>query len=306
VAGAGCLVALGVSAAFLVSASLIAQKRQAPLPSVDLIEIDVVVVDRDDTPVEDLAVADFRIKEDGRPVEIKTFAKVTVGDDQPRAGRTLALLLDDTGIPSHGTLSIQSIAKAFLSLARNFDELSVVRLHNRTDEAYGDMLEALHRIGEYRGGVVQFDPRESQRNALRQIAAMSRQLAVGGGHRKAIVCIGAQVICDVSDPMSAGLSSSWLAAVSMAARANVAVYAVVPGRVRFRGGGIAEATGGQTFGSTRDLRPLIASVWRDSSLHYLLGYWPGPDRRRLHSIDVSVARPNVRIRARSQRGEFTP
>ena len=84
------------------------------------------------------------------------------------------------------------------------------------------------------------------------------------------------------------------------------MYAVVPGRVRFRGGGIVEATGGQTVGGTNDLRPLIASVWRDSSVHYLVGYWPGAKVRRLHSIDVSVARRDVRVRARRQRGDATP
>jgi hypothetical protein len=284
--------------------SLIAQRRQPRSPSVDLIEIDVVVVDRQDNPVQDLEAGDFRIKEDGQEVEIKTFSKVTIGGDESRDGRTIALLLDDTGIPAHGTPSIQIIAKAFLSLARSADDVSVVRLHSRTDEAYGDLLEAVHRIDEYRGGAVPFTAQHSQTEALRQMAAMSRQLAVGGDRRKAIVCIGSQVICDPAEPLVGGdLSNSWLAAVTTAAKSNVAVYAVVPGRVRFRGGGIVEATGGQTVAGMNDLRPLIASVWRDSSVHYLLGYWPGAKVRRLHSVDVKVARSHVRVRARRQRGD---
>ena len=167
-----------------------------------------------------------------------------------------------------------------------------MRLHSRTDEAYGDMPEALHRIASYRGGVMSFVPRESQADALRQITAMSRQLAANGNRRKAIVCIGAQVLCDVSEPLDSGdLSNGWLAAVSTAAQANVAVYAVVPGRLRFRGGGIVEATGGETFGGMTDLRPPIAEVWRDSTMHYLVGYWPGQKSRRLHRIEVTVSRP---------------
>ena len=91
--------------------------------------------------------------------------------------------------------------KRFWRRRRRGDELSVVRLHSRTDEAYGDMPEALHRIASYRGGVMPFVPRESQADALRQIAAMSRQLATSGSRRKAIVCIGAQALCDVSEPL---------------------------------------------------------------------------------------------------------
>ena len=144
------------------SAPLIAQRRSPSARSVDLVEIDVVVVDNRGNAVRDLTAGEFRIKEDGQLVEIKTFSSVVVGGDDSRDGRTISLLLDDTGIPALGTTSIQSIAKAFLGPAQAGDELSVVRLHSRTDEAYGDMPEALHRIASYRGGVRPFIPRESQ------------------------------------------------------------------------------------------------------------------------------------------------
>jgi VWFA-related protein len=295
-------------AALALTLPLIAQRRSPPPASVDLVEIDVVVIDRHDDAVADLEATDFRIKEDGDSVEIKTFSRVVAGDAGSRDGRTIALLLDDTGISSLGTLSVQSIAKAFLTPAHPADELSVVRLHSRTDEAYGDMLEALQRINEYRGGVMSFVPRESQSDVLRQIAVMSRQLGTSTSGRKAIVCVGAQLLCDVSQPLEStgDLWDGWLAAISAAATANVAVYAVVPGRVRLRGGGIVEATGGEIYGSMSDLRVPIGSVWRDSTLHYLVGYWPGPKSRRLHRVDVSVARPRVTVRARRQRGDNPP
>ena len=111
----------------------------------------------------------------------------------------------------------------------------------------------------------------------------------------------------MSEPLDTGdLSNGWLAAVSTAAQANVAVYAVVPGRLRFRGGGLVEATGGETFGGMTDLRPPIAEVWRDSTTHYLVGYWPGRKSRRLHRIEVTVSRPQLKVRARRQRGEGPP
>jgi VWFA-related protein len=296
---------LVMMAALVLAVPLVAQRRPRPAASVDLVEIDVAVIDRHDNAVRDLEAADFRIKEDGELVEIKTFSKLAAGEDDSRDGRTIALLLDDTGISPLGTLSVQSIAKAFLTPARPADEVSVVRLHSRADEAYGDMLEAQQRIAGYRGGVRPFVPRESPGDMLRQVAVMSRQLGTGSSGRKAIVCIGAQGLCDVSQPLDGAgdLFDSWLAAVSAAATANVAVYAVVPGRVRLRGGGIVEATGGETYGSISDLGVPIRSVWQDSTLHYLLGYWPGQKSRRLHRIDVSVTRSHVTVRARRQRGE---
>jgi VWFA-related protein len=294
------------AAVVVLSAPLAAQRRSPRPPSVDLVEIDVAVIDNRGNNVGDLAAGEFRVKEDGRVVDIKTFSRVTVGGGDSREGRTIALLLDDTGIGTLGTASVQSIAKAFLAPAETRDEVSVVRLHSRTDEAYGDVSEALHRIASYRGGVIPFVPGESQGDVLRQIAAMSGQLAASGNRRKAIVCIGALALCDVAEPPGGGASNRWLAAVSTAATANVAVYAVVPGRLRLRGGGIVEATGGETFVSTTDLRPPIAAVWRDSTMHYLLGYWPGERPRRLHRIDVSVSRPRRLVRARRQRGDGAP
>ena len=100
------------------SAPLIAQRRSPSAPSVDLVEIDVVVIDNRGNAVRDLAAGEFRIKEDGQLVDIKTFSSVVVGGDDSRDGRTISLLLDDTGIPALGTMSIQSIAKAFLGPAR--------------------------------------------------------------------------------------------------------------------------------------------------------------------------------------------
>ena len=283
-------------------------QRNAPAePSIDLVVIDVAVTDRKGVPVLDLTAGDFRIREDGDDVAIKTFEAVRATSDGDReTGRTVALLLDDAGVPPLGTTTIQQLAKAVLSQTRVGDEISVVRLHGRGDEAYGDAIEALDRINAYRAGLAPFSPVDAQIDTVRQIAAMSRQLATTEGRRKALVCIGIQIVCDVPEPNFEArptLVVAWREAVAAAARANVAVYAIIPGRVRIRGGGIADATGGLTYGSLSDFREPIEAVWNDSGAHYLLGYWPGPKRRVVHSISVSVNRPQVRVRARRQRGE---
>jgi VWFA-related protein len=302
----GRLAAAAVAAALAVAPAA-AQRKDASSPSLDLVVLDVVVTDRDDRSVRDLTAAEFTIKEDGDVVQVKTFEHIDLRSAAPAGeGRTVAMLLDDVGVPPLGTTAIQQLSKAVLSLARPGDELSVVRLHSRNDEAFGDTIEAMARIEAYRGGIMPFNFVDAETESLRRMAAMSRQLGITEGRRKALVCIGAQLVCDIPEPTRdarADLWDAWVDAVSAAAKANVAVYAIIPGRVRQRGGGVVDATGGLTYASFSDFREPIVTLWNDSSTHYLIGYWPGPRSRQIHSIDVRVDRAKVRIRARQRRGE---
>ena len=82
----------------------------------DLVELDVVALDRDDNPVTDLRQEDFKIKEDGRLVELKTFSRVTaLGTTQPDDSRVVTLLMGDIGVPITGTAAMQAIAQVMLS-----------------------------------------------------------------------------------------------------------------------------------------------------------------------------------------------
>ena len=53
-------------------------------------------------------------------------------------GRVMVLLMDDIGVPAAGTSPMQQIASVVLAPMGNGDELSVVRLSSRSDEAFGD------------------------------------------------------------------------------------------------------------------------------------------------------------------------
>ena len=52
-----------------------AQRQRPARATADLVELDVVALDRDDQPVTDLRQDDFTVKEDGRVVELKTFRR---------------------------------------------------------------------------------------------------------------------------------------------------------------------------------------------------------------------------------------
>ena len=286
------------------------RQRQPPAPGAnDLIEVDVVALDRHDQPITDLRREDFTVKEDGRGVELKTFSSVAaLGSSGPDDGRVVVLLMDDIGVPVTGTSPMQQIAPIVLSPIGDGDEVSVVRLASRTDEAFGDVRTARDRIDGYRGGAVPFSMRDTQETVLNAIAKIARQLESIDQRRKVILCLGLPYVCDVGEPRLGGMSliwPAWVAAISAAARANVSVYCVDPtgarGGLSVSSGGLVQLTGGKVFAHENDFSLAAKAIWREAGHYYLLGYWPAASARDLHAIDVSVARKGVRLRARQRR-----
>src|SRR6185295_4760825 len=134
-----CGLIAAVAASCLLGAAPAAQRTPPAASSGDLVELDVVALDRQDQPVAGLRREDFQVKEDGRVVDIKTFAHVTaLGSTQPDDARSVSLLMDDVGVPMTGTYPMRAIAQVMLSPAGRGDEVSVVRLSSRSDEAFGD------------------------------------------------------------------------------------------------------------------------------------------------------------------------
>jgi VWFA-related protein len=293
----------GASAVVVVVRS--AQSTDSPY----LVELDAVVIDDSGRAVTGLRQEDFQVKEDGRPVDLKTFdAVIDTSDGGRSVARSIVLLLDDSGIGAGNTLTIQSIARMFVARMAAQDEFSVVRLNNRRDEAFGDRLEALMRISEYKSDALPFFGRETIENALKVFARVSRTLEAIEQRRKAIVCVGVPAVCSVMEPASRSsvLSRYWVDAMGAMARANTSLYSLEPngvsGSTRPVSGSIADATGGDIFRNTSDINRLIDIVRRDTGNYYLLGYWPSASKSDLHSIEVKVNKRGLRVRARRYRG----
>ena len=293
----------------LLAAAVSAQRRPPDPAAEDLVELDVVALDRNDQPVTDLRRDEFTIKEDGRPMELKTFSSVAaLGSTEPDDGRVVVLLMDDIGVPAMGTSPMQQIAPVVLSPIGEGDEVSVVRLASRSDEAFGDIRTARDRIDGYRGGAVPLAMPDTPETTLKMIAKIARQLEPIDHRRKVILCLGLPAVCDVREPQTAGASvlwPSWVAALRAAARANVSVYCVDPTGARsgFRisAGGLVEMTGGRIFSHQNDFSLAAKAIWREAGHYYLLGYWPSASKHELRSIDVGVARKGVRVHARLRR-----
>jgi VWFA-related protein len=285
-------------------------QRQKPLPgSADLVELDVVVLDHDDRPITDLRQEEFKIKEDGHAVDLKTFAAVkALGTTQPDDARSVVLLMDDIGVPITGTSPMHQIAPIMLSPFGPGDEISVVRLSSRTDEAFGDFRTARDRMDGYRGGVQPFSYRDTPETVLKMVAKIARQLEPIDHRRKVILCLGLPSVCDVSEPTLRASSTvwpAWVAAIAAAAQANAALYCVDPtgarGGMNITGNGLVQQTGGRVFAHENSFPPAAEAIWRDAGHYYMLGYWPPASTRELHSIDVSVARKGARVHARRAR-----
>jgi VWFA-related protein len=281
-----------------------------PAQATYLVEIDAVVTDDAGKPVVGLNQGDFQVKDDGKTVELKTFDAVT--DSAPGArpvARSIVLLLDDSGVGPGNTLPIQSIARVFVAGMAAADEFSVVRLNSRRDEAFGDRLEALLRISEYRSDALPFFGRETLENFLQVISKVSRTLEAIEHRRKALVCIGIPDVCSIAEPSgrSSLLWRYWVDAMGAMARANTSLYSLEPSgslrRLNLTGGAIADVTGGEVFLNTSDMTRAIQVVRRDTGNYYLLGYWPVASDRPVHSVEVKVNRRGVHVRARRVRGE---
>jgi VWFA-related protein len=302
------LLALVLAVGGAVAAVVIVRAAQSA-DSPYLVELDAVVVDESGRAVTGLRQEDFQVREDGRLVDLKTFDAVAdAGDGGRRFARSIVLLLDDSGIGTGNTLSIQSIARMFVSRMEAPDEFSVVRLNNRRDEAFGDRLEALMRISEYKSGALPFFGRETIENALKVFARVSRTLEPIEQRRKAIVCIGVPAVCSMMEPASRSslLWRYWVDAMGTMARANAGLYSLEPngvsGSARPVSGSIADATGGEVFRNTSDITRLIDIVRRDTGNYYLLGYWPSASKSELHAIEVKINKRGLRVRARRYRG----
>jgi len=297
-------VLLGAIAVVIAAGALRAGQPQATY----LVELDAVVTDDAGKPVVGLKQDDFEVKDDGKRVELKTLDAVAeTGNLQ--TSRSIVLLLDDSGVGIGNTLTIQTIARVFVARMSPADEFSVIRLNNRRDEAFGDRLEALLRISEYRSDALPFFGRETLENALRVFSKTARTLEPIEHRRKALVCIGVADVCSIQEP--SGRTSLiwrfWLDAMGAMGRANASLYSLEPNggsrRAAMSGGSIAEATGGQVFINTTDLSRPIDIIRRDTGNYYLLGYWPAASDKPLHSVEVKVNRRGAHVRARRVRGE---
>ena len=270
------------------------------------VTVDVVVLDGNGKPVSGLTQDKFQVRDDGADVKIQSFEEVKVAPGK----RTVIFVLDDVGVPASGTVAIQNVARNLVSRAEVGDNVSMLHLHGKGQGLENDPPTVLGRIDSYQAGSIPANT-DTPANSSTAIANLADKLQALGKQRKTIVCIGSTAVCDVSAPAQ-GVDnlrmSTWNRALTSAARANAAVYVVVPApTVRLTAFGLADSTGGDVLAVANNIAPVIDRVWGDAAGHYLLTYQPTTTTsRELYRVEVRVDGRGLRVLARKYRGSNNP
>jgi VWFA-related protein len=306
---------MNITASLALAAGLAAvaagQPSQTFRSGVDLVEVDAVATSTDGKIVRGLSREDFEIREDGQPVEIKTFAAMDADRATSDAeGRLVVLLLDDLVTPPVWTTHIKGIAHDFANHMAPHDVAAVVMLNASATKTTTNRAEIAATIESFRYEASKIIPGDAvRRHALDQIRGLMQRLEPVKHRRKLLVCIGAPSLFMPTEPIgSAGLAYSpeWTDALAEASRANVSLYLIDPaGLTETRpedAMSFAEATGGRAY-SSNELARVVQQVWDEAGHYYLLGYEvpSSRSRKKTHSIDVRARRAGVDVRARKQR-----
>jgi Ca-activated chloride channel family protein len=245
----------------------------------------VTVTDDRGEPIGDLGAADFRVAEDGVSQTVSAFAagefplSVAIGVD-----RSFSMATGKVDRLS----AVRNAARAFVTALRKDDQVMVIAVGSETEVAAplsadrSAALAAIDRIEAW-GTTPLYDA------AVRAIDSI--ESAKG---RRALVLLS-DGVDRYSDTTAAEL-------LDRARRSNVLVYPIAIGQTRAPVfAELAAATGGRSFfvKDPRELPGQMTAIARELRFQYLLGYTPArggePGWR---SIDVTVARPGVRVRAR--------
>ncbi len=253
---------------------------------VNLVEVYATVTDQRGEPVDGLSAADFRVTEDGSNQAISAFA----AGEFPLA---IAIGLDRSfsmGGKENRLGVVKSAARTLVGALRPGDQVMVVAIGGETaivaplSADRSEALSAIDRLDAW-GTTPLYDATLGALDAIQPAAG-----------RRALV-----LLSDGTDRYSGATAADL---VDRARKHDVLIYPVAVGSVRppvFAE--LAAATGGRSF-FVREPRALIqtmAGIARELRSQYLLGYVPSRERSgepAWHNIDVTVARPELRVRAR--------
>jgi VWFA-related protein len=309
--------------------------------SVQYIEVDVRVTDREGRVLRDLTKDDFILLEDGKPQTISAAAFVNLEVESPvtrrlpgtvetdvannaGTGRMWVMLLGGYG------LRAQRVARQFVNEALGpNDEVAVVPVHGTMSSAQGFtrnralMLAGIDRLQSDSPEDIGGDPVV---RAYQVLEELSVRLGSVGGRRKAVLFFDPpEFFMPSGDPRDGPRIFAQRDALRAATRNNVAVYVVsthglttelsIPGLPGSAKGPIvkmagqrflAEETGGDTIVNSNNFADGYQRFVRATNQYYLLGYTPSVEHRdgEFHSITVRANRPGLTVQAR--RGYYAP
>ena len=306
------------AAVLAVCVTLGAQDKSDIRIDVDLVTVACAVDARDGSPARNLTLDDFKLLDDGQPRAIQNFWQES---DLPL---TVALVADVSGsqagyIRSHR----EAIAQFLKQVIGVRDRAMVVEVAQKSWLISGltgssaDLSAAVERIGTPEGkqspllGPVcrnESFPHSCGGTALwHGLYYTAKELKPVSG-RKAIIVL--------SDGMDTGSDIHLSDVIEMVQSAGTVVYSIKyasPMRFLSISGAIAQAvsrglerlsreTGGRTFPNPgHRTAEVFSKIEADLRNMYVLGFTPPADARdgKFHKLDVTTARPDLAVRARS-------
>lgn len=172
------VVLAGVAGASLFAAALtaaqVAQRPQAPVfrTNTELVEIDVVVVDKDGEPVQGLSRDDFILRDRRKPQGIETFLEVrrdleraressrlppsarpdVASNTTSRSGRLVVLVLDDLHVWQGRTDTVKEIARKIVTDLGPESSMAVLQTgRDHSTEVTSDRTRLIESIDKFRG-----------------------------------------------------------------------------------------------------------------------------------------------------------
>jgi VWFA-related protein len=253
----------------------------------------VTVVDRQGRPVRGLSRDDFRLLEDGVPMELADFGLEGERRDRPLS---VAVLLDLSQSMTGQVKRVREAAQALLAELRPADEIMVARFNDQLTVLQkftsdpGDPGKTLGRIGTAWGGTALF----------RSIEETLKDLRARPG-RKVILVVSDGLDADVARGGSVNQSLYLQDLLRLCFRSQTVVYGIRPGMsatswLPFEG--FVEETGGRLLYTGGDLAGLFARLGEEFLSQYYLAYDIDPRQaeKRRRRLRVEVRRPDVEVK----------
>ena len=310
----------------LAAAAVSGQQPPTFRASVDVVQVDVYVTDKDGKPVTGLMADDFEVFENDErrpivafaPVEIPVIAREPVwgdaesdvGTNTAPEGRTYLIILDPS-VSMPMALRARQRLRVFMDKHFGENDLAAVvtgqGLVTDGQEFTNNrrlLMTAIDKFAGDNGGdkhLLDF------RDRMEMLARMP-------GHRKIVLWITEGVPFDsytLMDYRGGVLSTpaeNAHAAMSAATRAGIRMFPINPAglttfaslgaRMNFRG--LAELTGGFAHDNSNDFEEAFERLVRETGTYYALGFEPQlqPKQGRYVRFDVKVKRPGLVVNAR--------
>jgi VWFA-related protein len=327
-----------VAATLLISTVSVLGRQPSPQFTANskLVVVPAVVVDAKGAAVSGLTHQDFQVFEDGKPVMIDAFVPANPTGAPTDGGRFIVLVLDNISRRPELAQRTREIAKRLTSRMTPADSIAAIparggRWSGPTTRVAAEA--AIDRFKPAFGDTIRTAAEDSD-DGLKAIEALTEQLAQVPHRRKVMVFIGdgemfgPRGLSPFADPNGDAspdpfLGPAWFEAIRATARNNFTIYVIDPrghnpdigltqGASALRDAerlarleyaeSFAHDTGGEAWVNTNDYDAAAGRIWTESGNYYLLGYTLPKDDKKVHKIEVRVAKPGVTVRARRARG----